>query len=296
MVGSHTFPPPRKEPKMTPLRQRMLEDMQIRNLAPSTQETYVRHVAGLAHYFGKSPEHMGPREIRDYQVYLLKEKQLSPNTLIGIVAALRFLYGTTLKRSWSVEAIPAPRRIKKLPAVLSREEVAKFLGATKNLKHRALMMTIYGCGLRSAEATHLRVQDIDSQSMLLRVAFGKGAKDRFVPLCPQLLKVLRQYWKEYRPEHWLFPGHDPRRPLLEASARQAVCKIKRNLQLKKNVTLHGLRHSYATHLLEDGVEIRTIQLLLGHRSLNSTSRYTHISANKLHEAKSPLDKLPDVSS
>lgn len=280
---------------MTTLRQRMLEDMQIRNLAPATQTTYVRYIQGFAQHFGQSPEHLGPGEVRDYQVYLLHERRLSPTTLGGLVAALRFLYGVTLKRSWSVEEIPAPRRVRKVPVVLSREEIARLLCAARNLKHRALLTTIYGCGLRSTEATHLRVQDIDSQRMLLHIAFGKGAKERMVPLSPRLLSVLREYWKQSRSEHWLFPGRDPQRPFRGASLRRALGKIRDGLQLNKPVTLHALRHSYATHLLEAGVEIRTIQLLLGHRSLNSTSRYTHISAKKLHEAQSPLDTLPDVS-
>lgn len=280
---------------MTPLRQRMIEEMQIRNLSSSTQAKYLRLVTDFAQHFGKPPEHLGPEEIRDYQVYLLQERELATSTLTQIVAALRFLYGTTLRRSWSVERIPYPRQSKKLPVILSRQEVAEFLDSLRNLKYEVLLSAIYGCGLRSVEAVHLRVEDIDSQRMLVRVAFGKGGKERMVPLPERLLHRLREYWRQSRPAVWLFPGRWPDQPMDRNTARVACLKARRALQMSKPVTLHGLRHSYATHLLEDGADIRTIQILLGHCSLNSTSRYTHLSAEKLHEARSPLDSLPDVS-
>ena len=279
---------------MTALRQRMLEDMQIRNLAPLTQNAYVRQVARYARHFGKCPSLLGPEEIRDYQIHLVKERQVSTSLLVQVVAALRFLYGTTLHQSWAVEAIPYPKKPKKLPVVLSREQVALFLAAVSNLKHRALLMTIYGCGLRGNEATQLRVEDIDSQRMLLRVN-GKGDKQRQVPLSPKLLEVLREYWSQYRPNPWLFPGKFSDRPMITASVRSACTKVCREVPTIQRITPHCLRHSYATHLLEAGTDLRTIQILLGHSSIRTTTIYTHVSETKLREAPSPLDSLPDVS-
>lgn len=280
---------------MTPLRQRMIEDMQIRNLAPSTQDTYVGHVARFARHFGTSPSLLGPKEIRDYQVHLIKERELSPAMLAQVVAALRFLYGTTLRRTWAVEAIPCPKTCRKLPVVLSPQQVATFLAAIRNLKHRALFMTIYGCGLRATEAVHLRAEDIDSQRMLLRVQYGKGGRQRQVPLPTQLLEVLREYWKQHRPHLWLFPGKCTNRPMSTASVQYACRKISHEVPEIPNVTPHCLRHSYATHLLEAGVDLRTIQAMLGHSRVSTTAIYTHVSAQKLREAPSPLEALPDVS-
>lgn len=195
---------------MTPLRQRMIEEMQIRNLAAATQEKYIYLVAQFAGHFGKSPELLGPEEIREFQLYLIRERSASPTVLVQLVAALRFLYGTTLRRPWAVESIPYPRKAKKLPTVLSRQEVAKFLGGMRNLKQRAILSLVYGCGLRAAEATHLRIEDIDSKRMLLRVATGKGGKERLVPLSSALLSLFREYWKAYRPSvlvlSWQFAG------------------------------------------------------------------------------------------
>lgn len=279
---------------MTPLRQRMIEDMKIRNLSPRTQESYVRLIEHFARYFGKSPEQLGPEEIREYQVYLVNERDLSPSTLIQVVAALRFLYGTTLRQSWTVQAIAYPRRPKRLPIVLSRLEVARILDAAWTLRLHTILSLIYGCGLRSAEATHLRVQDIDSERMLLRIASGKGDKERWVPLSAKLLELLRKYWKVYRPKYWLFPGSSPDQPMREEPVRQVFNLICEELRLKKKATLHTLRHSYATHLMEDGVDMRSIQVVLGHSSLSTTGIYTHVSERKLHEAKSPLDSLPPV--
>ena len=281
---------------MTPLRQRMIEDMQIRNLAPSTQEMYVRHVARFARFSGACPSKLGPAEIRTFQLHLIQDRKLSPGVLIQVVAALRFLYGRTLRRPWAVDAIPYPKRRKKLPLVLSRQQVAQFLGAVRNLKHRALLMTIYGCGLRCAESTQLRVQDIDSKRMLLRVRHGKGGRERWVPLSPKLLDVLREYWNAHHPAPWLFPGRSPDRPMITASVRWACRSVLRELPKFPRVTPHSLRHSYATHLLEDGIDLRTIQVMLGHNCVKTTAIYTHVSERKLHEAPSPLESLPDASS
>lgn len=279
---------------MTPLRRRMLEDMQIRNLAPSTQETYIRQVARFAKYSGACPSKLGPREIRAYQLHLVKERNAAPGVLIQVVAALRFLYGRTLRRSWTVEAIPYPKKSKRLPAVLSRDEVATFLGAVKNVKHRALLMTVYGCGLRVGEVVRLQVADVDSKRMLLHVRYGKGGRERWVPLASMLLDALRAYWEAHRPKRWLFPGRQPDQPMITASVRWACRAVLRDLPALPRITPHGLRHSYATHLLEDGIDLRTIQVMLGHSCVRTTAVYTHVSERRLHEAPSPLDSLPDT--
>ena len=279
---------------MTPLRRRMLEDMQIRNLQPSTQESYVQQVARFAKHFGKSPADLGPEETRAYQVYLIREKQASPSGMSQTVAALRFLYGQTLRRPWTVEAIPYPKRPKELPTPLSREQTAVFLDAVRDLKYRAILMTIYGCGLRISEATHLRVEDIDGQQKVVRVR-GKGAKQRWVPLSPKLHRVLRHYWSYERPMPWLFPGRYPDRPITADAVRTTCHKVCREIPTIQRVTPHCLRHSYATHLLEAGANLRTIQTLLGHARISSTAIYTHVSLRMLRKAPSPLDLLPDVS-
>jgi site-specific recombinase XerD len=212
-----------------------------------------------------------------------------------VVSALRFLYGVTLRRPWSIEAIPYPKQPRKLPVVLSREEVASFLDAITNLKHRALLTCIYAAGLRVSVVVRLKLSDVDSQRMVLRIEQAKGQRDRFVMLSPRLLALLREYWKAYQPEHWLFPGQTGERPMIEASVRHACRKIARDAGVTKRVTLHILRHSFATHLLEDGVDLRSIQMLLGHRSLSTTSLYTHVSAQRLHAVASPLDTLPEAA-
>lgn len=281
---------------MTPLREQMIGDMEIRNLAPSTQDCYVRQVAGFARYFDKSPDLLGPEEVRDYQLYLLRDRQASTSLLIQTVAALRFLYGTTLKKPWPVEAIPYPKKSRKLPVIPSREEVASFLQAASNLKHRAILTSLYACGLRVGEVTQLRVPDIDSRRMVVHVQQGKGRKDRFVPLPERLLDYLRQYWKAYRPQHWLFPGRSSDRPIHPDSVRHACYSVSRDAGLKRKLNPHLLRHAFATHLLEDGADLRTVQLLLGHRSLSSTSLYTHVSTQRLRGVRSPLDSLPGARS
>lgn len=280
---------------MNPLRQRMLEDMRIRNFSETTQETYLRQVAYFARHYRKSPEHLGLPEIRDYQVYLAEYKGASVSVRAQAVSALRFFYKVTLGKDWNIEKIPYPKQPKRLPVVLSREEVATFLGSIRNLKHRAMLTTVYAAGLRASEVLRLRVSDIDSQRMTLRIYQGKGRQDRYVMLSAQLLALLREYWKAYRPEHWLFLGQTGDRPLRGASLRYVCRRIHRASGLTKNVTLHTLRHSFATHLLESGADLRTIQMLLGHRSVSSTSLYTHVSQDRLHAIPSPLDALPDRS-
>ncbi len=279
---------------MTPLRQRMLEDMSVRNLAENTQSAYLQQVAAYSRYFGRSPDQLGPEEIRTYQLYLMEVRALTPSSICVATGALRFLYKITLKRTWAVEEIPMPKRPRKLPEILSLEEVRHFLDAIINHKHRAILMTAYAAGLRVSEATHLKVTDIDSQRMMLRVEQGKGMKDRYVMLSPRLLDVLRTYWKSARPTQWMFPGEVPGQPITREAVGLACQKARRDAGITKPITPHALRHAFATHLLESGADLRTIQLLLGHRSLATTARYLKVATTTVCATTSPFDLLPKV--
>jgi integrase/recombinase XerD len=278
---------------MTPLRQRMLEDMQVRNLSPRTQRSYVEHVSRFARHFGTSPAALGPEEIRAYQVYLINDKHLAPASLVITVAALRFLYTVTLQQDWPVNVIiPAPKRPKTLPVVLSPDEVVQFLECVTTPKHRTLLTTCYAAGLRVSEATHLTVSALDSRRMVLRVEHGKGQQDRYVMLSPKRLESLRAWWRVLRPRHWLFPGDRPNRPITRAAVAKGCAKAHRRSRIPKPITPHSLRHAFAVHLLEAGTDVRTIQLLLGHRSLTPTARYLRIATTKVCSTSSPLDLLP----
>lgn len=280
---------PERAGEMTPLRRRMIEDMRVRNFSEHTIDAYVRRVATFAKHYQRSPEHLGREEIREFLVHL-RAAGVSYFVLQSFVSAFRFFYAVTVgRREGIAEMIPAPKPERKLPVVLSRDEVHALLGALTNLKHRTILSVCYGAGLRVAEVTHLQVADIDSQRMMLRVRRGKGRKDRFVPLSPVLLERLREYWRAYQPPHWLFPGAEPDKPIHPRSVMRICARARKAAKLKKPATPHTLRHSYATHLLEAGINIRVIQRLLGHRNLNSTALYTHVSAaqNRL----SPLDLL-----
>jgi site-specific recombinase XerD len=276
---------------MTALRQRMLDDMQLRHMAEKTIRAYLDHVAHFARFFGQSPERLGPEEVRHYQLHLVHERQVSWSTFNQAVCALRFLYRVTLAKDWAVSHIPFPRTERKLPVVLSPAEVLQFLNSVTSLKYRAILMTAYGAGLRLAEVTHLRVSDIDSQRMVIRVRQGKGRTDRYVMLSPVLLQVLRCYWRAARPSDYLFPSRLPERPLSPSAVQRACQQAARDAGLSKPVTVRMLRHCFATHLLEGGTNIRLIQTLLGHRSVSTTQRYTHISAGAVRAARSPLDDL-----
>jgi site-specific recombinase XerD len=269
----------------------MLEDMRIRNLAPKTQRTYVDRVAQFARHFGKSPELLGPEDIRAYQLGLVA-RRVSWSLFNQSVCALRFLYRPTLGQDWAVQHLPFPRRPKTLPVVLSLAEVARFFQAIRSLKHRAILMTAYAAGLRIAEVTALRVPDLDSQRMVIHVRQGKGHKDRYVMLSPRLLTVLREYWRAVRPRDWLFPGSPPTRPISVGAVQRACQRARAASGVGKAVTVRALRHSFATHLLEAGKDVRTIPILLGHRSLQTTARYTHVSAATVRATPSPLDRLP----
>ena len=279
---------------MTLLRQRMIEDMQVRNLAPHTQATYVLHISLFARHFHKSPELLGPEEIRDYQLYLTNQRKLAPSSIVVTTAALRFLYNVTLKRGWNLEAnIPAPKQPKKLPVVLSRAEVLHFLGCIEDIKHQTILTTCYAAGLRISEAVRLKASSLDNQRMVIRVAQGKGRKDRYVMLSPKLLDTLRNYWRIVRPKEWLFPGYFAR-PITTHAVEHACRQARLRAGISKPISPHSLRHAFAVHLLEAGTDLRTIQLLLGHRSLSTTARYLQIAAATVCATTSPLD-LPDPS-
>lgn len=278
---------------MTHLRQRMSEDMQVRNLSPNTQLSYVQQVSLFARYFGKSPEVLGPQDIRAYQLYLTNEKKLAPGSILIAVAALRFLYKVTLHKNWIFEEIiPGPKKPQKLPVVLSPEEVLRFLGCVQSIKHYAILTTCYAAGLRISEAIRLKCTDIDSQRMVVRIEQGKGQKDRYVMLSPKLLETLRNWWRVEKPKEWLFPGDIPGEHITRGAVEDACQKAHRLCGISKPITPHSMRHAFAVHLLESGTDVRTIQLLLGHRSLATTARYLRIATSKVCSTPSPLDLLP----
>lgn len=278
---------------MTSLRQRMTEDMQVRNLAVNTQTCYVQQVSLFARHFNKSPEQLGPEDIRSYQVYLTNEKKLAPGSVLIAVAALRFLYKVSLKKDWTFEdVIPAPKKPQTLPIVLSPEEVLQFLDCVGGTKHRAILTTCYAAGLRISEAVRLTVPDIDSARMVIRVDQGKGQKDRYVMLSPRLLEILRDWWRVEKPQRWLFPGDNPGQHISKDAVEQACQRARRRCPIPKPTTPHSLRHAFAVHLLESGTDIRTIQLLLGHRSLATTARYLRIATSRVCSTTSPIDLLP----
>jgi site-specific recombinase XerD len=268
----------------------MLEDMRIRNLAANTQQAYLLQVSLFARHFGRSPEQLGLEDVRAYQVHLV-EKRVSASTLALTVAALRFLYHVTLGWENAIEEIPSPKRDRKLPVVLTPDEVATLLNAVENPKHRAILMTAYATGLRPAEVCSLRVSDVDSKRMVIRVEQGKGHRDRYVMLSSELLQVLRTYWKSERPKTWLFPGGVAGKHINTRSVYSVCLKAGMRAGLPKRVSMRTLRHSFATHALEAGANIRAIQVLLGHRSITTTSRYTHVTPEALRSVPSPLERI-----
>jgi site-specific recombinase XerD len=272
----------------------MSHDMAIRNFSRNTQLSYLQQVSSFAKYFQRSPEALGPDEIRAYQVHVTTERKLAPGSLSIIASALRFLYKVTLKRDWVDAEIPLPKAPFRLPVILSPEEVAHFLASIASPKHRTILTTAYAAGLRVSEATRLKVTDIDSQRMMLRVEQGKGQKDRYVMLSPQLLEILRAYWKATRSTKWLFPGDSPVRPISKSAVELACQKAHRVSGIKKPITPHSLRHAFASHLLERGTDVRRIQLLMGHRSLATTARYLKVATTTVCATTSPFDLLPRV--
>lgn len=276
---------------MTPLRQRFIEDMQLRGLAPTTQRSYTHYVADFAKYFKTSPEHLDLEAVRQYQLHLLHEKKLSPHSINTFISAVQFLYQVTLDMPWGKDNFPRMKVPLKLPVVLSPEEVYLFFQHVPGLKYRAAMMTCYGAGLRVSEAVSLRVSDIDSQRMVLRVQQGKGQKDRYAMLSPRLLAVLRTWYRAARPHEWLFPSWLAAQHLTATSLQTACRDAWKQSGLTKRVTLHSLRHAFATHLLESGTDIRVIQVLLGHSRIDTTARYTAVTPQLIGRTISPLDRL-----
>lgn len=276
---------------MTPLRQRMIEDMQLRNLAPVTQRNYIAHAAAFAQFYGKSPEVLDQEAVREYLLYLLNERKLSPEGVNQQVSALKFLYLTTLEMPWTDEDFPRAKRPYKLPVVLSHEEVVLFFDHVPSLRYRAALMICYGAGLRVSEAVAVKISDIDSKRMLLRVEQGKGRKDRYAMLSPRLLEVLRIYWRAARPKVYLFPSWRTGKHLNASSLQQACRDAWLRSGLRKRVTVHTLRHSFATHLLENGTDVRVIQVLLGHSLIDTTARYTAVTPQLIGATLSPLDRL-----
>ena len=277
-------------PRMSPLRRRMIEDMTVRNLSPATQRSYLHAVAKFSRYFSRSPDRLDIEDVRAFQVFLVSQK-ISWPALNQTVCALRFFYGVTLNRPEIPERIAYAREPRKLPVILSADEVVRFLEAVPSLKTRTALTTAYAAGLRASEAVSLKVADIDSSRMLIQVRHGKGAKDRTVMLSPQLLAILRTYWRLARPREWLFPGRDESKPI-DVQVLHAACRsATKAAGLAKRVTVHTLRHSFATHLLESGVDIRIIQVLLGHNSLSTTARYTQVATTTIAKTRSPIDRL-----
>jgi integrase/recombinase XerD len=274
----------------SPLRRRMIEDMTVRNLSPATQRSYLHAVSRFSRYFGHSPHRLGLEDVREYQVHLVANG-ISWPALNQTVCALRFFYGVTLGHNEIPERIPYARNPRGLPEVLGADEVVRFLEAVPSLRTRTALTTAYAAGLRASETVGLKVANIDSSRMVIRVEHGKGGKDRYVMLSAQLLKILRLYWRLSRPKDWLFPGREESRPidvrLLGAACRSAG----KAAGLGKRVTVHTLRHSFATHLLENGTDIRIIQVLLGHNNLATTARYTQVSRKIIAQTPSPLDRL-----
>jgi integrase/recombinase XerD len=272
------------------LRRRMIEDMTSRRLAPKTQEAYIRAVKNFTAFFGRSPDQASAEDLRRYHLHLASGGITTPK-LNAAVSALRFFFSVTLGRQDVTERLPFIREPRKLPVVLSPEEVARFLEAAPGLKYRAALSVAYGAGLRAAELVSLKVCDIDSTRMVIRVEQGKGRKDRYVMLSPALLELLRAYWKAKRPQGWLFPGRDPVQPLTTRQLNRACHAAAVAAGIDKRVSLHTLRHSFATHLLEQKVDIRVIQVLLGHKKLDTTALYSQVATRTIREVKSPLDQL-----
>lgn len=269
----------------------MDREIRIRGFSENTRLLYLRSMRCFVRHFRLPPDQLGAEHVKQYQLHLAEERRVASATLNVYVAAIRFFYHHVLVVDWRVEDIPYQRKRRRLPVVLAREEVAALLAAVPNVKHLAILMTLYAAGLRVSEAVHLRVPDVDGRRMVIRIDQGKGNKDRYVMLSERLLHTLRRYWLESRPETWLFPGQDLTRPLSRDAVGRFLARAVDRAGIQRRVTPHTLRHCFATHLLEAGVNIRVIQRLLGHRSLRSTEVYTHVATNYVRDTRSPLDGL-----
>lgn len=280
---------------MTRLRQMMLDELQRRNYSPNTVRTYIHAIEDFARYFGRSPYRLGPEDIRQYQVHLFRERKLSAGTVEGRTAALRFFFVKTLKRPYIHDQIPFPKRQRPLPTVLSQDEVARLIDSAQSLMHRAMLMTLYGTGVRRAELCQLKVADVDSKRMVIRVRDGKGGRDRDVLLSDKLLETLREYWRWMKPKTYLFPGTVKNWradvPITTKVVWTAVNEARKRAGIEKRITPHTLRHSFATHMLEAGADLRTIQVLLGHAELADTAVYLHLSRRHLQAVASPIEAI-----
>lgn len=279
---------------MTRLRKMMLEELERRNYSAGTTRRYLRFVERFAKHFGKSPDKLGPDHLRSYQAYLLRERKLCPGTVENHVAALRFFFVRTLHRHQFREYLPYPKTRRKLPNILSQEEVSCLINASSNLFERTLMLVLYGTGMRRSEVARLKIAHIDSQRMVIHVVDGKGHKDRDLPLSPTLLENLRVYWRWLKPRTYLFPSRmhrDGEQPISDKTVWLACTKAARNAGLRKSASPHLVRHAWATHLLEAGTDLRTIQILLGHEDLEVTAQYLHLSAQHLQKVVNPIEGL-----
>jgi integrase/recombinase XerD len=276
---------------MGALRDQMIRELRLRRYAPGTQKSYLEAVVGLTKYFGIAPDRLSARQVQDYLLYLMTERKLHWNTVNTICSGLTFFYTQTVKRPDVAAAMPLRRTPRQLPEILSGDELIALFGAVDNPQHRALLMTTYGGGLRVSEVVKLRPCDIDSQRMMIRVVAGKRAKDRYTLLSVRLLEELRAYWRAYRPLGWLFPGRRPEQPFSDDKAREVFNQAKAKAGIRKAGSIHLLRHCFATHLLEAGVDLRTIQILMGHSSIDSTVWYLHVTRKKLDATQNPLDLL-----
>jgi len=275
---------------MSPLRRRMIEDMTIRNLSPATQQSYIHAVSKFSRYFGRSPEKLTLEDVRAYQVHLAS-MAVSWGSLNQAVCALRFFYGVTLGQATIPERIPYAREPCKLPTVLSADEIVRFLESVSSLKSRVALTTAYAAGLRVSEVVALKLRDVDSDRRVIRIENGKGGKERYVMLSAPLLGILRSYWRLARPSLYLFPGRTENKPIEQTVLHAACRSAAAAAGLDKRVSVHVLRHSFATHLLENGADIRVIQVLLGHENLSTTARYTRVSTGLIAATASPLDRL-----
>ena len=275
---------------ISPLRRRMIDDMTARRFSEATRRDYVRHVRNFTAFLGRSPDTATSDDLRRFQLHMAKE-QISPWSINAAIAALRFFFTVTLERPDLVRPLRIVNEPRKAPIVLSQEEVARLLEAAPGLKYKAALSVAYGAGLRVSEVANLKASDIDSERMTLRVEQGKGQRDRYVMLSPQLLELLRDWWRAARPQVWLFPGQNPINPMTPRQLNRAVTAAKDLAGISKRVSPHTLRHSFATHLLEQGVDIRVIQVLLGHAKLETTALYTRVAVNTVRDIKSPLERL-----
>jgi integrase/recombinase XerD len=277
---------------MTPLRSRMLEELQLRNLSRQTADAYIAAVGRFARYFDQSPQRLGPEHVREYLLHLIRDNQAMPSTVLVNRAALRFVYVCTLKQKWFEDEIPHPKRRLTLPGILSSEEVTRMLDGTYNLKHWSILATFYATALRCSELRHLKVDDIDSKRMVLHVREGKGGVPRDIALSPVLLERLRIYFRQYRPKDWLFPSRQNHGSMMEDRSLRYVCRqAAKRAGIQRRVHPHLFRHACATHMLDAGADLRTIQVLLGHADISTTARYLHVSIQRLQAVRSPFDAL-----